>query len=148
MPIDAKAIVRRLYEELWNKRRFEIASQIISPSHALNDSRMIGSAVGPDAYKRVVTEYIAAFPDLRFSVEDIISEKDKVVVSWTITGTHKREFRGIPPTNKKVSFDGITINYVSGGKIMDSLVSMDYYGLLQQLGAVPEPARPKGAIAR
>ena len=148
MPADVKAVVRRLYEEVWNKRRFEIASQIISPSHALNDSRMVGSAVGPDAYKRAVTQYIAAFPDLRFSIEDMVCEKDKVVVSWTITGTHKREFRGIPATNKKVSFDGITINYVSDGKIMDSLVSMDYFGLMQQLGAITEPGRPKSAIAR
>jgi steroid delta-isomerase-like uncharacterized protein len=147
MPADVRAIVRRLYEEVWNKRRFEIVSQIISPSHALNDSRMVGSAVGPDAYKRAVTQYIAAFPDLRFSIEDMVCEKDKVVVSWTITGTHKREFRGIPATNKKVSFDGITINYVSDGKIMDSLVSMDYFGLMQQLGAITEPARPKSAIA-
>lgn len=148
MPTDVKSIVRRLYEEVWNKRRFEIASQLISPSHALNETHLGGSAVGPEAYKRAVTQYIAAFPDLRFSVEDIISEKDKVVVSWTITGTHKREFRGIAATNKKISFEGITINYVADGKIMDSVVSMDYFGLLEQLGVVTEPGRPKGAVAR
>jgi steroid delta-isomerase-like uncharacterized protein len=148
MSTEAKAIVRRLYEEVWNKRRLEVASQIISPSHALNDSRLVGSAVGPEAYKRAVTQYIAAFPDLRFSVDDIISEKDKVVVCWTISGTHKREFRGIPATNKKISFEGITINYVAGGKIMDSNVSMDYFGLMQQLGALPVPTSTKSASAR
>jgi predicted ester cyclase len=85
---------------------------------------------------------------LRFSVDDIISEKDKVVVCWTISGTHKREFRGIPATNKKISFEGITINYVAGGKIMDSNVSMDYFGLMQQLGALPVPTSTKSASAR
>jgi steroid delta-isomerase-like uncharacterized protein len=148
MPTDIKAVVRRLYEEVWNKRRLEVLNQVISPSHALNDPHLVGSAVGPEAYKRVFTQYLAAFPDLRFSVEDMISEKDKVVVSWTISGTHKREFRGIPATNKKVSFEGITINYVAEGKIMDSQVSMDYFGLMQQLGAVTEPVRPRGAAAR
>ena len=148
MSAEAKAIVRRLYDEVWSKRRLEIANQLISPSHALSDSHMGGSAVGPEAYKRAVTQFIAAFPDLRFSVEDVISEKDKVVVSWTISGTHKREFRGIPATNKKVSFDGITINYVSGGKIIDSNVSVDYLGLMEQLGVVPAPVLQKNAVAR
>ncbi|MGB6897823.1 MAG: ester cyclase, partial [Candidatus Acidiferrum sp.] len=94
MSIEAKAVVRRLYEEVWNKRRLELVNELISPSHALHDPHLSGSAVGPDAYKRICTQYIAAFPDLRFTAEDYISEKDKVVVSWTISGTHKREFRG------------------------------------------------------
>jgi steroid delta-isomerase-like uncharacterized protein len=148
MSVDTKAIVRRLYEEVWNKRRLEIVHEIISPSHAINDPHLAGSAVGPDAYKRVVTQFIGAFPDLHFTVEDVIAEKDKVVVAWAIAGTHKREFRGIPPTNKKVSIAGITINHITNGKITDSDISLDYLGLMQQLGVVPVFGKPKGAAAR
>ena len=147
MPADAKSIVRRLYDEVWNKRRLEVANELISPSHALQDPHLTGSAVGPEAYKRVVTQFLAGFPDLRFTVDDIVSEKDKVAVSWTISGTQKREFRGIPATNKEVSVDGITINHVANGKIIDSCVSMDYLGMMQQLGVVPVPDPPKGAAA-
>jgi steroid delta-isomerase-like uncharacterized protein len=147
MSTDAKAVVRRLYDEVWNKRKLEVANEIISPSHALTDPHLAGSATGPDAYKRVCTQFIAAFPDLRFDVEDVIAEKEKVVVSWVITGTHKREFRGIPPTNKKITIEGVTINHVSKGKIIDSDVRLDYLSLMQQLGAIPPLAQPKGAAA-
>jgi len=137
MPPEPKAVVRRLYEEVWNQRKLEAVSGLISPSHALNDPHLAGSAVGPEAYRRVLTQFLAAFPDLCFTVDDMISEKDKVAVSWTISGTHKREFRGIPATNRKISFDGVTINLVSKGKIIESYVTLDYFALLQQLGVVP-----------
>jgi steroid delta-isomerase-like uncharacterized protein len=148
MSLETKAIVRRLYEEVWNKRRLEVVNEIISPSHALNDPQMTGSAVGPDAYKRQVTLFIAAFPDLHFTIQEIVAEKDKVVVSWVISGTHKREFRGIPASNKKVTIEGITINHVINGKITDSDVSVDYLGLLQQLGVTLPFGHSKGVAAR
>jgi steroid delta-isomerase-like uncharacterized protein len=137
MPPEPKAVVHRLYEEVWNRRRLEAVSDLISPSHALNDPHLSGSAVGPEAYRRVLTQFLAAFPDLRFTVDQMISEKEKVVVSWTISGTHKREFRGIPATNRKISFDGVTINLVSKGKIIESYVTIDYFTLMQQLGVIP-----------
>ena len=147
MSADNKAIVRRLYEEVWNKRRLELVDEIISPSHALHDPNLSGSAVGPEAYKRQVTRFITAFPDLRFTVEDIVGEKEKLAVAWTISGTHKSEFMGIPATNKKVSVDGITINHIVNAKIMDSYVSWDAWGMMQQLGVVPALGAPKGAAA-
>lgn len=138
MSADPKAVVRRLYEEVWNKRRLDVVSELIAPSHALNDAHVAGSAVGPEAYKAVVSEFLSAFPDLRFKVDDFICEKNKVVASWTISGTHSREFRGVPATQKKVLIDGVTINHVASGKIMDSYIYSDLLGLMQQLGAVPE----------
>lgn len=133
---DNKAPVRRLYEEVWNKRRLEVVNELISPSHALSGSLFTDASVGPEAYKRIVTQFIAAFPDLRFAVGDIIAEKDQVVVSWVISGTHKREFRGVAATNKRVSVEGVTIHQIARGKILDSDVRLDHLGLLEQLGAV------------
>jgi steroid delta-isomerase-like uncharacterized protein len=148
MPADNKSIVLRLYEEVWNHRRLEVANEIISPSHALHDSHNPESGIGPEAYKRNVTRFVAAFPDLRFTVEDMVAENDKVVAFWVISGTHKGEYRGIPATNKKVSVEGITINHVAGGKIMDSFANWDALGLMQQLGVIPHLGQPKGATAR
>ena len=148
MPAGNKSIVRRLYEEVWNKRHLDVANEIIAPSHALHDNHLPESGIGPEAYKQNVTRFVAAFPDLRFSVEDMVAENDKVVAFWIISGTHKREFRGIPPTNKKVSVEGITINHVSGGKIIDSFVNWDALGLMQQLGVVTRFGQPKGAAVR
>jgi|SRR5690348_3998254 len=144
MPPESQAVVRRLYEELWNHRRLEVANEVISPSHALHDPHLIGSAVGPEAYKRVCTQFIAAFPDLRFTVEDYISEEDKVVARWVISGTHKREFLGVPATNKKISVEGVTIHQIANGKIIDSYLNLDYFGLMEQLGVPSGTGHSKG----
>jgi len=71
---------------------------------------------------------------LKFTVDDTISEGDKMVVAWTITGTHKGEFLGVPPTNRKVTFSGITINQIADGKILETTVIWDGLGLLKQFG--------------
>jgi steroid delta-isomerase-like uncharacterized protein len=147
MSMENKAIVRRLYEEVWNKRRVELVDELMSPSHAMNDNQLPDSGIGPEAYKRNVARFVTGFPDLRFTVEDMLAENDKVAVGWTISGTHKGEFRGIPPTGKKVSIEGITINHIADGKIMDSYISADYLGLMQQLGIAPAFGQPKGATA-
>jgi steroid delta-isomerase-like uncharacterized protein len=147
MAADSRTIVRTLYEEVWNKRRLELVDEIISSSHALHDPNVSGSAVGPEAYKRQVARFVMAFPDLRFSIEDIVVEKEKVAVAWSISGTHKGEFLGIAPTNKKISVDGITISHLADGKIMDSYISWDALGVFQQLGA-PPVFQAKDAAAR
>ncbi len=147
MSMENKAIVRRLYEEVWNKRRVELVDELMSPSHAMHDNHLPDSGIGPEAYKRNVARFVAGFPDLRFTVEDMLVENDKVAVGWTISGTHKGEFRGISPTGRKVSVEGITINHIADGKIMDSYVSWDALGLLQQLGAAPALGPLKGASA-
>jgi steroid delta-isomerase-like uncharacterized protein len=147
MASENKAIVRRLYEEVWNKRRVELVDELMSPSHAMHDNHLPDSGVGPEAYKRNVARYVTGFPDLRFTVEDMVAENDKVAVGWTISGTHKGEFRGISPTGKKVSIEGITINHIADGKIMDSYVNWDALSLLQQFGVAPAFGPPKGASA-
>jgi steroid delta-isomerase-like uncharacterized protein len=143
-----KAIVQRLYEEVWNRRKLEVIKEIISPSHALQAPNMSGSSIGPEAYKRNVLAFLAGFPDLRWSIEDTIAEKDKVVACWTISGTHKGDYLGIPATNKKVSVEGITIHNVAGGKIMDSYSNWDVLGMMQQLGVVPPLGQSKTVTAR
>jgi predicted ester cyclase len=97
MPLDNKAIVRRLYDEVWNKRRLEVLDELISSSHALNDPIVSGSQMGPEFYKRRVVELTTSFPDLRLTIEDMITEKGKVCVSWIISGTHQGEFMDILP---------------------------------------------------
>lgn len=147
MSADARTIVRSLYEEVWNKRRLELVDEIISPSHALHDPNLTGSAVGPEAYKRQISRFITGIPDLRFTLEDIVGEREKLAVAWTISGSHKGEFMGIPATDKKVAIDGITIHHLVNEKIMDSYVSWDVWGLMQQLGVVPALGAPKAAAA-
>src|ERR1700733_14880028 len=136
MLMDNKAIIRRFYEEAWNKRRLEVVDELISPSHALNDPIVSGSQMGPELYKRRVVELTTSFPDLRFTIEDIITEKGKVVVSWIVSGTHQSEFMDIPATGSEIFVEGITIHDVTNGKILDSHARWDALDLVRQLREV------------
>ncbi|HYL82978.1 MAG TPA: ester cyclase [Candidatus Angelobacter sp.] len=147
MSVDNKAIVRRLYEEAWNKRKLEVLDLLLSPSHALHGPNFTGRTIGPDAYKRTITHYTTGYPDLRFTVEEMIAEGDKVVCYWTMSGTHNGEFMAIPPTHKKMSVDGITIHDIAEGKIMDSYVSLDLWSMMQQLGVVAPLGQSHSAAA-
>ena len=129
-----KEVFGRLCSSVWNERRLEFLDKIIAKSHALGEPTMTGRGVGPSVYRKEVERFLAAFPDLKFTVYETISDKDKLVVSWTITGTHKGVFLGIAPTNKKVSMNGITIHQVADGKILESTAVWDTLGLVQQLG--------------
>lgn len=137
MPVENKAIARRLYEEVWNERKIEIIDKLLSPSHALHEPNAADSQIGPQAYKATVMRFLAGFPDLNFSIQDVISENNKLVVSWVLSGTHQGDFYGVAATNKKVSVEGITIHQIENGKILDSYASWDRLGLMRQLEAVP-----------
>ena len=60
MSMENIAVVRRLYEEVWNGRRFEVVNEIISPSHALQSTNTEGSAIGPEAYKGTLNRFLTA----------------------------------------------------------------------------------------
>jgi len=149
MSADNKVVVRRLYEEVWNKRKLEVINEIISPSHALQAPNVAGSvvAVGPEAYKRQLMLFLVGYSDLHWTIEDLVAEDDKVVACWTISGTHRGEFMGVPATNKKVSVDGMTIHHIANGKIMDSYSNWDALGMMQQLGVVPPFGQTKTLTA-
>ena len=82
--------------------------------------------------------YRGAFPDLHFTLEDVIGEGDRVVVRWTATGTHKAEVMGVPATGKRVAVTGIEVSRFADGKLAETWVNWDALGLLRQLGAIPE----------
>ena len=77
--------------------------------------------------------YLTAFPDLHFTVEDIIADQDKVVTRLTCRGTQQGAFMGIPPTGKQATTTAIDINRFAGGKSVEHWLNMDTLGLLQQL---------------
>ena len=129
-----KLLFGRLYHSVWNERRLEYIDQVIAETHALGDPTVSGRGVGPSAYRRQAERFFTGLPDLKFIVDDTISEGDKLVVYWTINGTHRGEFLGVPPTNKRVSFTGITINQIANGKILESTVIWDGLGLMKQFG--------------
>jgi len=142
MPEQHKKVIRRLFDELWNSRKMNVADEILTPESRNHDPNTPDFGAGPEAYKKLVTMYTKAFPDLRFTLDDTITEGDKMVVRWTSNGTHKGELRGIQPTGKAIRVTGTTTCRFSGDKIADQWVVWDALGLMQQLGVVPKEMRP------
>jgi steroid delta-isomerase-like uncharacterized protein len=99
-----------------------------------------GQAPGIDGVKQTFTMFRTAFPDFYFTTEDQLAENDKVVSRVVTRGTHKGDFQGIPATGKKVKTEGIDILRFANGKAVERWGVFDNLGLLQQLGAIPEPA--------
>ncbi len=81
---------------------------------------------------------------MHFEVEDQLAEGDKVVSRCTLTGTHRGEWVGIPPTCKRVSIETISIQRWRGGKMVEAWLAMDMLGWMQQLGVVPTPGQGGG----
>jgi steroid delta-isomerase-like uncharacterized protein len=130
-----KALVRRVYEEGFNQRNLAVLDELGVPDFVYHNASM--TIQGLEAYKQFLSMEITAFPDARFTVEDMIAEGDTVVSRHTFHGTHQAELQGIPPTGKHVTVMGIAITHVANGKAVELWINADELGLLQQLGVVP-----------
>ena len=135
MPEGNEAVVRRLVEEVLNQGRTGLLAALVAADHVGHDP--LGDHYGPEGLRIAVAEYRAAFPDLRVTVEDLVTEGDKVAHRFTLRGTHAGPFLGIPATGRAVAATGIAIDRLAGGKVAESWVSLDALGLLRQLGASP-----------
>jgi steroid delta-isomerase-like uncharacterized protein len=80
-----------------------------------------------------------AFPDYAGTNELYVVEGEYVVTRWTYHGTHHGTFAGIPPTGKRVTFTGMSIDRVVDGRVVEAATEMDMLGVLRQLGATKIP---------
>jgi len=135
-----KASMRRFYDEVFNKKNRAAIDEFIDPNQ-VDHAAPPGTPGGLEGAKQTLTMYLTAFPDLHFTVEDIIAEEDKVVARLTVRGTQQGVFMGIPPTGKQATSTAIDINRVVGGKSVEHWLNMDTLGLLQQLGVIPAPGQ-------
>ena len=140
-----KAVVRRLFEELWNKSNLSVAEELFAPNYVHHDPSTPDFGLGPESEKKRATLYLTAFPDLRLMIEDLIAEGETVMARWSCQGTHKGDLSGIAPTGKKFTLTGMTIARLADGKMAEGWINWDALGMFQQLGVVPELAKAKGA---
>jgi steroid delta-isomerase-like uncharacterized protein len=126
-------------------RRFEVAfaANDVVTINELCDPNLVDHNPAPGqeptlaGFKATVAEYKAVFPDSAVEIESIISDGDMVATRWTVTGTHKAEFFGVPATGKRARVEGMNFYRLSGGKITDVWTQFDALGLMQQIGAMP-----------
>ena len=140
-----KTVVRRLFEEVWNKGNLPVTDELFAPNYVHHDSSTPDVGRGPESEKKRATLYRTAFPDLRLTIEDIIAEGETVTARWSCKGTHKGDFSGIAPTGKLFTISGISVARFTNGKMVEGWVNWDALGLMQQLGVVAEVGKAKAA---
>ena len=140
-----------MHEEAHNKATFRRFHDVVNSGNAEIISKMIDELVEPDAMirtpvpldvngaealKHVWAVLLAAFPDLHLTVEDMIAEGDKVVVRNTVTGTHRGEYMGLPPTGKSVTYNEIFIFRFVNGRVAETWGVVDVLSQMKQLGVI------------
>lgn len=131
-----KAVARRWMEEIWQKASPAAMDELLASNFVFNYASP-GVKSDREGYKQSVNEFFVGFPDVQFTTVDMVAEGDKVAVHWTGRCTHKGEYMGVAPTGKQVTWRGISIIRIEGGKIVQEVGYMNMLELMGQLGVLP-----------
>lgn len=133
-----KAVARRVFAEIFNQGRFEVADEIYAADF-VNHGRTRDIGLKED--QEAARGWLQAAPDLVMTVDKIVAEDDLVVVLWSGQGTNTGVGNGFPATGKRIHMRGITIWRVVDGKLKEEWTAFDRLSLLQQAGLLPEMKR-------
>lgn len=128
-----KQLVRQLYETCINQGKSELLHELLAEGFVGGNGEQ-----GPTKFGNSIARIRNAFPDVRFVVEDLIAEGDRVVARWQFQATHLGAFVGVPPSEQRVTQVGIAIYQCRNGQISRAWAQVDRLGLLQQIGGAPE----------
>jgi predicted ester cyclase len=143
MATDRKKLSFRLFEEVWNKGKFELLEEFYTPYTVIKDPYFPITTKGVTAAKEYVQFFKKAIPDFFLKIEDQIAEGDKVVTFFTATGTHKGEFFGLAPTFKNFTIPYIVMLRFEGDKVIEFYSYWDAFGFMRAAGV----ELPKAAFA-
>jgi predicted ester cyclase len=133
-----KATVRRLADAM-NSGDAELLSRTIDEVFEPDVKQHSPvEATGVQTIKEMLfAGFYRAFPDIHFTIEDLIEEGDRVVEKNLVTGTHLGEFNGLAATGKSVSYHEIFIMRFSNGRIAEIWGVADIFSQMKQLGVIP-----------
>jgi predicted ester cyclase len=135
MTEEMKSVTRRI-EDLWNTGNLAVADEIYSPA-LVNHAPYAPDFKDFQSCKQCVSAVRAGMPDFTVKIEDAIAEGDKLVCRWVARGSHTGDFFGIPPSNNKVEWTGMTLYRMDSGKIVEAWWNEDMLGLMKQIGVIP-----------
>jgi steroid delta-isomerase-like uncharacterized protein len=141
---DIKARAHRLYDGVFSQHDLTVLDELVSGEFVDHDAPA-GVPPGPLGLRQVAQQYLTAFPDLQLTIEDQLAEDDRVATRFTARGTHRGPFLGVPPTGQPFVVGGIAVDRFASGKLVESWLTYDRLGLLQQLGVVPAGALGRSA---
>ena len=128
-----KQIIRRYYNDLWNKWNLALANELVASDVSFRGSLAV-EVQGLEGFKSYMNMVRAAFPDFHNTIEDLIAEDSKVVARLTYNATHRGEIFGVAPTGKKIEYSGVAIFHIVDHKIVNGWVLGDTPSLMRQIG--------------
>lgn len=138
MPQEYKTLMHQWFEEVWNEQSEDAIDRMCSEdivAYGLSDTE--GNTIrGIDSYKIFFRTFVSAYPDMKITVEDTVSEGNKIAARCRITAIHAGVGLGIAPTNQPVEFTGMTIARVEDGKIVEAWNEFDFMKMYAQVGAL------------
>ena len=134
-----KAAVQQFYQA-FNQRNPALLDTIVQPDF-VDHNPGPGQPAGLNGLKTVFASLQEAFPDLEIRIDGLLADDDYAATRLTARGTHTGGFMGMPPTERKVTFSAIDYYRLDAGRIVEAWHVEDWLGVMQQLGALPEPER-------
>lgn len=138
-----KSVIRRMFEG-FNQHNLPIIGELYRD--CVYYSPITGELRG-EAHRKFLSSILTAFPDGRWTVEEMLADGDKVVCRWSFTGTHAGMLMGIPSTGRRVRVTGIVIDRVVDGKILEEWEEWDALGMMRQLGVVQDVNVAEAVVA-
>ncbi len=138
MSEDNKAVARRFYE-IFAEGNVDALGEVMTEDAVVHDEQNPFPGEGLEGAKKLITMYREGFPDIAFDIEFQVAEGDLVATRWSSSGTHKGAVMGIEPTGNRAAPTGITIDRIENGKVVETWNNWDTLGLLQSMGAIPQP---------
>lgn len=135
MSEDVKELARQFFEQIWNQGDESAIDRFI-PENAAGNDPDFGS--GREGFRKQWKQWRVGFPDLHFRIVDMISEGNKVLTRWELTGTHTGEFLGVAPTGKQIKVGGMSLDRIENDWVAEGFDGWDALGLRQQLGLIPK----------
>jgi len=129
-----KALIRR-YVDTWNRGDFDSLCEFWAPDMRHHTR---ARAQGYEEVKSVVKAFMQAFPDLRFQIDDIVAEGNRVVTRMTAHATHSGSYMGLPPTGREIHCTVLGIARLEDGKIAEHWGVTDELAMMSQIGLLPE----------
>jgi len=137
-----KELKKRAWEA-WNKGDFEAWKEVVAPDYAYYSPSRTTKPMSREESIEMGKMVHNAFPDISWSMEELIAVEDRVILRFIVRGTHEEEIQGIPATGNKTESSGIIITRIENGKIVEDKEEFDMLGLMQQLGMELKPKEEK-----
>ena len=129
---EKKAMIRRLFETVWNAGNVDIVDELIAPNYVYHNPSIQMAVNGPEGYREFVSVLRNAYSEIQIVVEEMIAEADMVVNCWSFRG----KFQDITQAGVPVTTTGVSVYRIQHGKIVSERCLHDALGLLEQLGVI------------